>query len=230
MQEQNYSIKQWSKSERPREKLLLKGSENLTDSELLAILIGSGTRKKSAIDLAREVLLLGKNNLKELGKKSFHDFMTVKGIGEAKAVTIAAALELARRKHSSKFLDKPLVNSSKDIADFLQNSLEDKKHEVFIVVLLNQANKVISYETVSVGGLTCTIVDPRLIIKKALLADAVKIILCHNHPSGSLKPSKADEQITNMVKEAALLMDIRLIDHLIISDEGYYSFSDNGKL
>ena len=230
MQEKNYSIKNWATTERPREKLLYHGSGILTDSELIAIIIGNGTRKKSALDLARDVMALSKNNLRELGKKSIHDFMSIKGIGEAKAVCLVAALELARRRYNSPILDKPQIKSSKDIAKFLQNSLQDKNHEVFIAIYLSKSNRVISMETISVGGLTSTIVDPRLILKKAVQLESVNIILCHNHPSGNLKPSYADEEITHRIKEAANLLDIHILDHIIVSEKGYFSFSDMGIL
>src|SRR5690606_8670282 len=148
---------------------------------------------------------------RELGKKSIHDFMSIKGIGEAKAVCLVAALELARRRYNSPILDKPQIKSSKDIAKFLQNSLQDKNHEVFIAIYLSKSNRVISMETISVGGLTSTIVDPRLILKKAVQLESVNIILCHNHPSGNLKPSYADEEITHRIKEAANLLDIHIL-------------------
>lgn len=230
MQEKNYPIKSWAKTERPREKLLLQGSGNLTDSELLAILLGNGTREKSALDLAREVLALGKNNLRELGKKSVHDFMCIKGIGEAKAICLAAAFELARRRAGSPVLEKPQIKNSRDIAQYLQEHLQDKNHEVFVAIFLSKSNRVISMETISTGGITSTIVDPRLILKKAVQVDAVGIILCHNHPSGNLKPSYSDESITLRIKEASRLLDIRILDHIIVSENGYFSFADSGIL
>lgn len=230
MQENNYSIKDWAKDDRPREKLLLKGSETLSDSELLAILIHKGTRAKSAVDVAKEVLRLGKDNLNELAKLSVKDLMRVRGIGSAKAITIAAALELGRRRQASKSLPKSIITNSRDIADYLQSILQDYQHEVFGVIFLNQANRVIHFEIISEGGITCTIADPRIILKKALEVNAVNLILCHNHPSGSLKPSLADQDLTYRIKEAARFLDISVMDHIIVSEYGYYSFADEGKL
>jgi DNA repair protein RadC len=228
MQEQKYSIKQWAKDDRPREKLLEKGAEILSNSELIAILINHGTRQKSAVELAQEVLRLGKNNLNELGKLSVKELMQIKGIGEAKAITIAAALELGRRRQTTMLLEKDLVGSSADVARFLQTRLKDYKHEVFAVLFLNRANKINHFEIVSEGGITGTVADPRVILKKALEENAVSLVLCHNHPSGSLRPSRADEELTYKIKEAARYFDIKVLDHLIVSDEGYYSFADEG--
>jgi DNA repair protein RadC len=230
MQEHKYSIKQWSKDDRPREKLLWLGAENLSNSELVAILIQNGTRNKTAVDLAKEVLNLGKNNLAELGKLTIRDLMKIKGIGEARAVTIAAALELGRRRQASAPLEKPVIATSSDIARYLQPKLQDYRHEVFAVIFLNRANKVNHFEIVSEGGITGTIADPRIILRRALEENAVSIILCHNHPSGSLKPSRADEQLTGKLKDAARLLDIAVIDHIIVSENGYYSFADEGLL
>lgn len=230
MQEHKYSIKQWSKDDRPREKLLSAGAENLSNSELLAILIHNGTKQKTAVDLAKEVLKMGKDNLSELGKISVKELMTIKGIGEAKAITIAAALELGRRRHASAALEKPVIKTSSDIARYLQTKLKDYRHEVFAILFLNRANKVNHFEIVSEGGITGTIADPRIILRKALEEDAVNIILCHNHPSGSLKPSSADEELTKKIKDAARLFDIAVLDHLIVSETGYYSFADEGLL
>jgi len=186
------SIKNWAPDDRPREKLLSKSPESLSDSELLAILIGNGTRQKSAVDLAREVLLLGKNNLNELGRLSLKEFQKVKGIGEAKAITISAALELGRRRHGALLLDKPVIKESRDIASYLQNRFRDLPYEVFAVLFLNRANRINHFEVVSQGGITGTVADPRIILKKALEEEAVSIILCHNHPSGSLRPSRPE--------------------------------------
>ncbi len=230
MQEHKYSIKHWAKDDRPREKLLLNGAENLSNSELLAILIHNGSREKSAVDLAKEVLKLGKDNLSELGRLSIKDLMKIKGIGEAKAITIAAALELGRRRQTANPLQKTIISTSRDIADYLQARLKDYRHEVFAVLFLNRANKINHFEIISEGGITGTVADPRVILRKALEEDAVNIILCHNHPSGSLKPSRADEQLTTKIKEAARLLDIAVIDHIIVSETGYYSFADEGIL
>lgn len=230
MQEHNYSIKQWAKDDRPREKLLLNGAKNLTNSELLAILIHNGTRQKTAVDLAKDILKLGKDNLNELGKLSVKDLTKLKGIGEAKAVTITAALELGRRRQASASLQKTIIASSMDIARYLQALLKDYRHEVFGVLYLNRANKINRFEIISEGGITGTVADPRIILRKALEEDAVSMVLCHNHPSGSLKPSRADEQLTQKIKEAAIYFDIRVLDHIIVSEEGYYSFADEGIL
>src|SRR5687767_6044698 len=230
MQENKYSIKQWAKDDRPREKLLSKGAENLSNSELLAILIHNGTKEKTAVDLGKEILKLGKDNLNELGKLSVKELMKIKGIGEAKAITITAALELGRRRQATASLEKSVVGSSNDIAAYLRTALKDYRHEVFAVIFLNRANKINHFEIVSEGGITGTVADPRVILKKALEEDAVSIILCHNHPSGSLKPSRADEDLTHKIKEAAKYFDIKVLDHMIVSDAGYFSFADEGLL
>jgi DNA repair protein RadC len=230
MQENKYSIKQWAKDDRPREKLLMRGAENLSNSELLAILIHKGTREKTAVDLAKEILKLGKDNLNELGRLTVKELMKIKGIGEAKAITIAAALELGRRRQGSSSLQRAVIQTSQDIAGYLQSVLKDFRHEVFAVLFLNRANKVRHFEVISEGGITGTVADPRIILKRALEEDAVGIILCHNHPSGSLKPSRADEELTTKIKEAARYFDIRVIDHIIVSENGYYSFADEGRI
>ena len=224
------SIKNWAVDDRPREKLLGKGRESLSDSELLAILISTGSKNKSAVELAKEVLALGKNNLNELGKVSLKELMTIKGIGEAKAITLAAALELGRRRQATTFLNKTFVRSSNELAEFLKTTLKDYSYEVFAVVYLNKANKINHFEIISKGGMTSTVVDPRIIFKKAFEVEATSIVLCHNHPSGSLKPSRQDEELTHKIKEAAKYLDIQVIDHLIVSDEGYFSFADEGML
>ena len=230
MQAEKHSIKQWAKDDRPREKLLMKGAKSLSDSELLAILIVNGTRSKTAIDLAKEILILGKNNLPELGKLSVKELMKIKGIGEAKAITIVAALEIGRRRQAMNYREKAVMTSSNDVANYLQSLLKDYRHEVFAVLFLNRANKINHFQIVSEGGITGTVADPRIILKKALEEDAVSIILCHNHPSGSLKPSGTDQELTKKIKEAAKFFDIKVLDHLIVSDAGYYSFADEGLL
>jgi DNA repair protein RadC len=230
MQAQKYSIKQWSKDDMPREKLREKGANTLSISELLAILINHGNKQKTAVDIAKEVLLMSKNNLGELSKLSIKELMSVNGIGEAKAITIMAALELGRRRNASVFFDKTQVKDSKDIAQYFKSMLQDHCQEVFAVAFMNQANKINHVEIISKGGITATIADPRIILKKALEEDAVSIILCHNHPSGNLKPSSSDQQLTKKIKEAAAYFDIKVLDHIIVSDEGYYSFADEGML
>lgn len=230
MQEQKYSIKQWAKDDRPREKLLMKGPESLSDSELLAILIANGNREKSALDLAKEILKLGKNNLPDLGKLTVKELMKVKGIGEAKAISIIAALEIGRRRQALSYREKAAVTNSIEVAKYLQTLLKDHRHEVFAVLFLNRANKINHFQIISEGGITGTVADPRVILKKALEEDAVSLILCHNHPSGSLKPSLADQELTLKIKEAAKYFDIKVLDHLIVSESGYYSFADSGIL
>lgn len=222
------SIKNWATDDRPREKLMVKGREYLSDSELLAILINTGSRSTSALDLAKQILTLGNNNLDELGKLTLHNLMEIKGIGEAKAITIAAALELGRRRSISPILDKPFIRSSKDLIDYLKIALRDYPHEVFAVVFMNRANKINHFEVMSSGGISYTIVDPRIIFKKALEVKATSIMLCHNHPSGSLRPSRADEEITQKLKNAGKLLEINVVDHVIVSDEGHFSFADEG--
>jgi len=224
------SIKNWAIDDRPREKLLAKGATTLSNSELIAILLNNGSRNKSAVELAREILKLGGDNLNELGKLSLSDFKQVKGIGQAKSIIIAAALELGRRRQASSSLEKTVVRSSKDIAQYLQATLKDYNYEVFAVVFLNRANKINHFEIISKGGITGTVADPRVILKKALEEDATSIVLCHNHPSGNLQPSRADEELTKKIKEAANYLDIKIIDHIIVSEEGFYSFADEGIL
>ncbi|MBA2329535.1 MAG: DNA repair protein RadC [Flavisolibacter sp.] len=230
MQENNYSIKQWAKDDQPREKLLLKGAENLSDSELIAILLVNGTKQKSAVELAKDVLKSAKNNLPDLGKLTVKELMKIKGIGEAKAITIVAAMELGRRRQALSSREKEIITTSSDVARYLQTLLKDYRHEVFAVLFLNRANKINHFEIVSEGGMTGTVADPRIILKKALEEDAISLILCHNHPSGSLKPSRADEELTHKIKEAAKYFDIKILDHLIVSDDGYFSFADEGLL
>jgi DNA repair protein RadC len=222
------SIKTWAADDRPREKLLTKGREALSDSELLAILISTGTKTKSAVDLAKEVLALGKNNLDNLGKLTITELISVSGIGEAKAITLTAALELGRRRQAIIPLQKVYIKSSVELINFLKTSLKDYSHEVFAVVFLNKSNKINHFEILSKGGMTSTVVDPRLLFKKALEVGATSIVLCHNHPSGSLKPSRADEELTTKLKEAGKYLEIKILDHLIVSDEGFYSFADEG--
>jgi len=227
----NTSIKNWAVDDRPREKLLLKGYNVLSNAELLAILINNGTKDKSAVDVAKVLLNAVDNDLQKLGKLSVKEILKlkVKGIGEAKAITIAAALELGlRREVSEKKLD--VVIASRDVAEYLRAQYKFKQHEIFAVLYLNRANKIKHSEIISEGGITGTVADPRIILKKALENDAVSIILCHNHPSGSLKPSRADEELTKKINEAASYFDIKVLDHIIVSEEGYYSFADEGLL
>ncbi len=221
-------IRQWAKEDRPREKLFRLGVEQLSTSELLGILLQTGNRHKSAIELGMQLLELAKQNLQELGRLAPKEIAAISGIGNAKAAMVCAALELGRRRHASLPLDKKQVTSSADIARFLQVRLQDLRHEVFAVLFLNRANRINHFEIVSEGGITGTVADPRIILKKALEQNAVSIIVCHNHPSGNLRPSRADELLTQKLKEAALLLDITMLDHIIVSDQGYYSFADEG--
>ncbi len=230
MQEQNYSIKRWAKDDRPREKLRFRGARQLSDSELLAILIRNGTPQRSALDLARQVLSLGRNSLSTLGKLDLGELMKVKGIGEAKAITISAALELGRRRESGTPSEIPVVRSSSGIAGHIRGLLRDLQHEVFGVVFLNRAHRIKHCEVISMGGITGTVADPRVIFRKAINENAVALILFHNHPSGSLRPSRADEELTAKIVGAAKLFDIRILDHIIVGEEGYFSFADEGML
>ena len=227
----NTSIKNWAVDDRPRERLLLKGSNVLSNAELLAILINNGTKDKSAVEVSKDLLEKVNNDLQKLAELSVKEMLKlkVKGIGEAKAITIAAALELGlRRDVASKKLD--VVIQSKGVAEYLRAQFKFKKHEVFAVLYLNRANKIKHSEIISEGGITGTVADPRIILKKALENDAVSIILCHNHPSGSIKPSRADEELTKKINAAASYFDIKVLDHIIVSEEGYYSFADEGFL
>jgi len=223
-------ITEWAVEDRPREKLIIKGAASLSDAELLGILISSGTKEKSAVDLGRELLSSVGNNLNSLGKLSVNDLQKIHGIGSARAVTIIAALELGRRRKLAEALNSQNINSSKDIAEIFQPLLGDLPHEEFWILFLNRSNRIISKMKLSQGGVSGTVTDVRIIMKKALEHLASGIIVCHNHPSGNLNPSEADIQITNKIKESGKLLDIQLHDHLIISDKDYYSFADNGLL
>jgi DNA repair protein RadC len=224
------SIKNWSEDERPREKVLQKGVSVLSDAELLAILISSGTKEKSALDLARETLALAQGNLHELGRLGVLELQKTKGIGEARAITIAAALELGRRRQMGEALQRTSVTQSKDAAEIAIPLMRDLNHEVFCVFYLNQSNKIIRHEIISSGGLTGTVADIRIMLKNAVLQNANKLIIAHNHPSGNLQPSNADKELTRKLKEAAEYMDIKLLDHLIIAGTNYLSMADEGMI
>lgn len=224
------SIKNWTEDDRPREKMLQKGPAALTDAELLAILINSGTKEKTALDLARDILGYAHNNLHELGRITIHELQQHKGIGEARAITIAAALELGRRRQIGEGLQREVIKSSADAAEIIIPLLRDLNHEVFCVLYINQSNKVLRHEMLSSGGLTGTVADIRMILRNALLYNSNKLIVGHNHPSGNLTASIADKELTNKLKEAAEWMDIKLLDHLIIAGAGYMSFADEGML
>jgi DNA repair protein RadC len=230
MQERKYAIKDWAKDDRPREKLLSKSPRALSDSELLAILINHGTPEKSAIELAKDVLRLANDNITELGRLTVNDLTKVKGIGAAKAIKIIAALEIGRRRQAASALEKPFIGTSGHVSAYLQSIFRDYKYEAFGVVFLNTANKLKHFEIISQGGITGTVADPRIILKKALEFDAVSLIISHNHPSGNVTPSRADEELTRKIKQAAALFDITLLDHIIVSDSAYFSFADEGLL
>jgi DNA repair protein RadC len=200
----------------------------LSDAELLAILIGSGTRERSAVDLGRELLSMVNNNLNSLGKLSISDLTKIHGIGNARAITIAAALELGRRRKLAELPELPQIKCSRDVFDLMHPLLSDLQHEEFWILFLNRSNKVINRMKLSQGGISGTVTDIRMIMKKAIENLASGIIACHNHPSGNLSPSESDTRITQKIKDAGNLMDIQLLDHLIISDKDYYSLADNG--
>jgi DNA repair protein RadC len=221
-------ITDWAVEDRPREKMIQYGTSTLSDAELLGILISSGTKEKSAVDLGRELLALVNNNLNTLGKLSIADLTKIHGIGNARAVTIAAALELGRRRKLSEIPDVVQIKCSKDVADIFQPILSDLLHEEFWILFLNRSNRVINRIKLSQGGISGTVTDVRMVMKKAVEYLASGIIVCHNHPSGNLSPSEADSKITQKIKEAGNLLDVQLLDHLIISDKDYYSFADNG--
>ncbi|MCW5909466.1 MAG: DNA repair protein RadC [Cyclobacteriaceae bacterium] len=222
------NIREWSPEDRPREKLLLKGTTALSEAELVAILIGSGTTKTTAVELAKKVLLLGRNNLNELARLSVKDLMKIKGIGEAKAITIVAALELGRRRKTQDTEEKPKISTSKDAFDLIQGELMDLLHEEFWVLLLNRTNQVVKKKRISEGGVSGTVADPKIIYKLALEDLASGVIVAHNHPSGNLKPSQSDIDLTHKLKEAGRMLEIQLLDHLIIANQKYFSFADEG--
>jgi DNA repair protein RadC len=221
-------IKSWSLDDRPREKLIEKGNKSLSDAELIAILLGSGSKNESAVDLAKRLLQFANNNLNQLARLSLHELQNFKGIGEAKSVSIAAALELGRRRRLESALEVKKISSSKNVNELMQPLLGDLNHEEFWVVFLNNSNKVLTKTQLSKGGFTGTLVDIRLLFKKALEVSATGLILCHNHPSGKLKPSQSDINLTQKIIEAGKVMDIKVLDHLIITEKLYFSFADEG--
>jgi len=223
-------ISRWSLDDKPREKLLLKGNHALSDAELLAILIGSGSRNESAVDLSKRILSAAQNNLNQLARFSISDLQKFKGIGEAKAITIAAALELGKRRRLEKAMELPKITNSQSVYEILQPLIGDLQHEEFWVLYLNQSNKLLDKWFAGKGGITSSMVDIRLILKKALELSATGIILAHNHPSGNNQPSQSDKDLTAKIKSAASYMDIRIIEHLIITEKLYFSFADEGLL
>lgn len=222
------NIKSWSPEDRPREKLLLKGTSALSEAELIAILIGSGTANMSAVEVAKKILLQGGNNLNDLAKLSVKDLMKIKGIGEAKAITIVAALELGRRRKEADVEEKPKISTSKEAFDQLKADLMDLPHEEFWVLLLNRANRVIKKKKVSEGGVSGTVADPKIIFKMALEELACGVVVAHNHPSGNLTPSQSDIGLTKKLQEAGKFLEIQLLDHVIIAGNKYFSFADEG--
>ncbi len=231
MEENTYfSIKKWNEDDRPREKLLQKGRIALSDAELIAILIGSGSRNESAVSLSKRILASVSNNLGALGKLSITDLMKFKGIGEAKAICIVAAMELGRRRRAGEALEQFKVTSSHSVFEYIQPLLGELPHEEFWIMYLNNANKIIKNVQMSKGGITGTLVDVRLVYKEALQLGAVGIILAHNHPSGTLKPSHADIQLTKKLKAAGEGLDIKVLDHLIVTEKAYFSFADENML
>jgi DNA repair protein RadC len=222
------NIKSWAAEDRPREKLLLKGTGALSDAELIAILLGSGTSKLSAVEVSRIILQHVGHNLNDLAKLTVKDLVKIKGIGEAKAITIIAALELGRRRKEQEPTDKPKVVSSAQAFDLIQGELMDLPHEEFWVLLLNRAQRLIKKKRISEGGVSGTVADPKIIFKLALEELASGVIVVHNHPSGNLNPSQSDIDLTRKLKEAGKIMEIQLLDHLIIAGKKYYSFADEG--
>lgn len=223
-------IRSWFEEDRPREKLLLKGRAALSDAELIAILIGSGTVDLSAVDVGKQIMNSVGNNINELAKLSVTDLTKIRGIGEAKAITIVAALELGRRRNDITKTRKRKITAPADVYEEMKQYLLDKAHEEFWIMLLNRANDVTRSIQVSVGGVSGTVADIKMIFKLAIDHLASSIILVHNHPSGQLKPSHADRQLTIQVKEAGRILDIPVLDHMIFTDEGYYSFLDSGEI
>ena len=225
-----FTLKQLAEEDRPREKLLLKGRQSLTNAELIAILIGSGSASETAVELAQRLLLHYKNNLDQLGRLHVSDLIKFKGIGTAKAVAIIAALELGRRRNLAEAEQKKQVRSSSDIFEVMYPLIADLPNEEFWVLHLNKANRVIDKERISIGGIGGTVVDIKIILKSALLKLSSGLILAHNHPSGNLTPSDADLSITKKLKEGAAMLEILVLDHVIIGDKNYYSFADNGNI
>ena len=224
------TIKYWALEDRPREKLRQKGKSVLTDAELIAILIGSGSREESAVELSKRMLNSVNNNINQLAALSIEQLMEFKGIGEARAISIITALELGNRRHFEQLEEKPVIKSSKSVFNVIQPVIGELEHEEFWVLYLNNSNKVIVKKQLSKGGITATMVDIRLIFKKAVELTSVGIIVCHNHPSGKLKPSDSDKTLTKKIMAAGKILDIKLLDHLIITQKDYFSFADNGIL
>ena len=222
----SFTIKNWSQDDQPREKLRDKGQASLSDAELIAILIGSGNKTESAVALSQRILASVNFNLSELGKLSIKQLMEFKGIGEAKAISIAAAMELGRRRRGEEALEKKKISSSASVFELMQPIIGELPHEEFWIIYTNNSNKVIQKQLLSKGGITGTLVDVRLVLKNALELSATGLILAHNHPSGALNPSEADKQITQKLKTAAQSLDIKVLDHVIVTEKAYFSFAD----
>lgn len=228
MEPTNFPIKNWAEDDKPREKLMLKGKQALSDAELIAILIGSGSRSESAVELSKRILSSVDNNLNALGKLSLKQLMEFKGIGEAKGISIVAALELGRRRRAEEMVELKKITSSKAVFEIMQPVIGELPHEEFWVLYLNNSNKVLYKAQLSKGGITGTVVDIRLIFKTAFEQNATSIILTHNHPSGKLQASDADLEITKKLKLAGNQLDVKVLDHIIITENGYLSFQDEG--
>jgi DNA repair protein RadC len=230
MQEQQSktSIKHWSDADKPREKMLLKGKDSLSDAELIAILIGSGNRKESAVELSRRILRSASDNLAELSRLSVNDLMKFQGIGDAKAITIVAALELGKRRRSAEIIQRKSIRSSKEAFESVYALASDLSYEKFWIILLDQAQQILRIVEISEGGITGTVADPKKIFRLALETGATNLILCHNHPSGQLKPSQADTHLTQKIFSEGKLLDINVLDHIIVGRDDYFSFADNG--
>lgn len=226
----NASIKDWDDADRPREKLLAKGKQALSDAELIAILIGSGSRNESAVGLAKRILQSVENNLPELSKMTIPELMKFKGIGEAKAISIVAAMELGHRRIGADVYERKKIGSSKDVFEIFQAELADSQYEEFWILLLNRANKIMKKVKIGDGGVSGTVADPKRIFRAAIDNMASAMILCHNHPSGNIKPSNADISLTKKIVNGASYFDIAVLDHIIIGDGEFYSFADDGRM
>jgi len=224
------TIKSWALDDRPREKLVAKGSSSLSAAELIAILIGSGNRQESAVDLSKRILKSVHNNIHELAKLPLVKLTAFKGIGQAKAIAIITALELGKRRQLETFIEYPKISSSRQVFSMMQPLVGTLPHEEFWALYLNNSNKVLSKFQISKGGITATLVDVRLLFKKAIEIGAVAIIICHNHPSGKINPSIEDKNLTKKIKLGGMSLDIKLLDHLIITEKSYFSFADNGEI
>jgi DNA repair protein RadC len=223
-------ISEWKDSDKPREKMISNGKNSLSDAELIAILMGSGNSKESAVDLAQRILSDNQNNLIELSRKSISDLTIYTGVGEAKAISILAALELGQRRRQAEVVERKQVKSSSDVFEYMSVYLSDLTHESFWVILLNRANNIITQKSVSEGGTTSTVVDIKMIAKYAIDNHATGVILAHNHPSGNTQPSEQDNKLTDKIKNALNIFDITLLDHIIVCSTKYYSYADEGHI